>query len=700
MPTYLLEIGTEELPADQVIEAQEKLKSLVSEALTQANVKFEQVETMGTPRRLACLVKGLAPMQSTIKKKIKGPPVKSSFDPSGKPMPAASGFAQKHGLTVDKLGREETGGVEYLIADLTIEGKSSSSVLAEIIPQTIVQLSGQRLMRWGSSELRFSRPIRWLVSLLDKEEVPIKLDTLSSGRITFGNRVLAPGQITISNPDEYVAKLREAKVLVQPVERKEFIEKQVTAAAGSLKGKARQLTGPLVDEVVNILEWPHAVIGTFSDEYLALPDTLIETIMVHHQRYFPVEDSAKKGLLPYFITVANNDRKEAEPVIKQGNERVIKARLADGKFFFFDDQKVKLTARRNELEQLTFQEGLGSYLKKAERIAKAGQWLSKALGLEAKYAVCLERALELCKLDLVCNLVRELPELQGYVGSWYAGNEGEPPEVVAAIASHYAPRSTDDPIPADLVGKFAALIDKLDHLVGLFAIGRRPSGSSDPYALRRNAQGVADILIDGLDGYAINILQLSELLLAEMKPMIGQRKGFDENKILNDLYEFLLLRIKANLQQKEIRREVIDACARSPQVLTDIPDLLARCRCLESLLKDQACFPLLRSAIRIGKILQTDSPEVVDPKLFDNEYETKLWQKFEAEFKAAANKNEYEKAVRTLLPLVSEIDLFFEKVMVNDPDKKKRDNRHGMLNRINKSFAVVGDFTKLSALLP
>lgn len=709
MPTYLLEIGTEELPADQVSEAQERLKSLLSEALTQANVGFARVKTMGTPRRLACLIEEIDPVQRTTRKKVKGPPVKSSFDAQGNPLPSASGFAQKQGVAVTDLLRETTGDVEYLVADLTISGKPVESILSEVVPQTILRLSGDRLMRWGACDLKFSRPIRWIVSILDDKEVHIELEEIKSGRETFGNRVLSPGKFKIAHPQEYVAKLKDARVLVDPQERRAFIEKQVVDAADKLSGVPRRLTGSLLDEVVNILEWPYAIVGEFAPEYLELPDTLIETIMVHHQRYFPVESKGTNGdkkLLPYFITVANNDRKEAEATIKQGNERVIRARLADGKFFFFDDQKVKLADRRESLDQLTFQEGLGSYLKKTDRLLKAGRALSKSLNLEAKHSICLERALELCKLDLVCNLVRELPELQGYVGSWYARREGEPPEVVAAISSHYAPRFTEDQLPADQVGRFAAALDKLDSLVALFALGRRPSGSSDPYALRRLAQGIVDIVMDGLSEYKIDLLNLMTLLIEEVKPLLARKKGFDPEKAYLDLADFLLQRLKVKLQQKGYRREVIDAVCVSVDTLRDLPDAAKRCLSLSKLLESDPSMKLVRAGVRIGNILRSDSPQEINPEIFDNDHEKKLWQKFSKEMDSAwgakiqSGSFDYLAMLNQLSELAPEIDAFFENVMVNDPDTKKRDNRHGILSRINRYFMAVADFSKLQTILP
>ena len=721
MPTYLLEIGTEELPADHVPGLQERLKSYIADAMEKANLPFEAVDVMGTPRRTTCLVRGLAKDQSTVNKKVKGPPVKTSFDDAGKPKPAATGFAQKQGVTVEQLSREEMGGVEYLVADLVIKGKPSGEVLQEIVPELITHLSGERPMRWGDSTLKFSRPIRWLVSLLDKKELPIQLEGIECGRMSFGNRVLAPDAVEIKDPESYVATLRKAKVLVDPAERRQLIEQLVTDAASSLSGKPRRLDGPLLDEVTNILEWPHAIVGEFSDDYLKLPERLIETVMVHHQRYFPVEradDSGSHKLLPHFITVANNDRKEAEATIKLGNERVIKARLADGRFFFFDDQKKKMQDRTEDLDKLTFQEGLGSYLKKTERLLLAAKHLSSALMLEPKYCLCIERAVSLCKLDLVTDLVRELPELQGYVGSWYSAREGESLDVVEAIASHYAPRYQDDPIPSDVTGRFVSVIDKLDNLVGLFALGRRPSGSSDPYALRRQSQGLIDTLMEGLHEYRINVSELMALLMDQIKPALSEqnkpgpanKKGFDPAKALTDLSEFLVQRVRSKLLDKGYSREVIEAVCSSGRVLSDIPDAVTRCRSLHELMSAGGDLNLARAGVRIGKILADDNAGgKVDKSLFEIDAEHELFNTFtqnvqekwaESRFSQNLSYDDYKELLGMLDCLSVPVEKFFEKVMVEDPDQKKRENRRALLGAIYRYFSAVGDFRSLKPLLP
>lgn len=708
MPDYLLEIGTEELPADHVPEAQERLKSLLGDALKKANLSFEDITTLGTPRRTTAIVKGLASVQPTLSKEEKGPKADA---PAG----AAAGFAKKFDLRPEDLVKKEVGGVMYYHASVTIKGKEAPAVLQEIVPRAISQLSGERLMRWGTSEMKFSRPIRWLVSLLDNNVVPLEIEGVKSGRETYGNRVLNPGTVTIEHPSKYVETLRGARVLVDPDERKELIEKQAQASARSVSGTPGRLKGSLLDEVINITEWPHAILGQFEKQYLDLPDTLIETVMVHHQRYFPVERTdgsglGKNKLLPYFIAVSNNDRLEAEPIIKQGNERVLRARLADGRFFYFDDQKTKLSERVEALSQLTFQEGLGSYVDKRDRLVHSARILCDSLNLDARLKVCLERTMELCKLDLVTNLVRELPELQGYVGSWYAEEEGQPPDVVNAIVSHYAPRSTDDNIPPDDVGRYAGLLDKLDNLVGLFALGRRPSGSSDPFALRRQSQGLIDILFDGLPQTAINLNALIDVLLTLLHPALEKKRNYDAKKTMADLRDFLIQRIRMRLQEKGHRREIIEAVMQVHDPLESLPDALLRLQILEELAASDQGLDIIRGGVRIGKILKPDSPEAVDPGEFSLDAEKNLWESFQKEvvgvwestgqFKQPTSEADYKQLTQLLSKLVKHIDLFFVDVMVNDENKKKRDTRHGMLRAINRYYASIADFTQLQPLLP
>lgn len=722
MKNYLLEIGTEELPAGQIEESCTRLEEYFASELQEANLSFSSMKTLSTPRRMTLIIEGLADKQSTTSKKVKGPPLKASFKEDGSPTAQAIGFADKHGLTVDRLDREEIGKDVYLVANLTIEGKPAAAVLTELAPKVILEISGERLMRWGDCELKFIRPIRWIVSLLDSEVVDFTLDGISASNETFGHRILAPGKIAIEKVDEYVEKLRGAKVLASQEEREELIKKQVGEIARSVNGKARQLTGPLLQEVVNITEWPHAVIGKFSEDYLTLPDTLLETVMVHHQRYFPVEKPDAKSttsgnLLPYFITIANNDTAGAASEIRQGNERVLRARLADGKFFYFDDQKTRLSARREKLSQLTYQQGLGSYLDKTERLTNLASKVSDRLKLEPKVSVPLERTAELCKLDLVTNLVGELPELQGFVGAWYAELEGEPPEVVQAIASHYSPRSTFEGIPQDTVGRFVALLDKLDHVTGLFALGKKPSGSSDPFALRRNTQGLVDIVVDGLADYSINLDWLMDELLDSFEAMLGaddgrdkKRKTFSRENTKNELNEFVVQRLKGKLLDRGFGREIVEAVLSACNPLKDMADTVSRCRSIEKLVGSQEGLATIKAGVRIGNILKADSPDELNEDALLEPIEKELWTAFKekveakwkksGQFKAPCNEKEYDEVLKLLQPLSAVVDNFFDDVMVNDPDRAKRDNRHALLKNIDAYYSSIASFPKLQPLLP
>lgn len=708
MPDYLLEIGTEELPAGQINEAQAKLEELMGQALKSNSLSFDSVKAMSTPRRLVVMVKNVQAKQETTTNRVKGPKVGQAFGADGKPTPQATGFAGKYNLTVDQLEKEEVGGVEHIFANVTVVGKPAQAVLQEIAPALVGQLPFERPMCWGSKTMKFSRPIRWIVSLLDEQVVEFQLEGLKAGRITQGHRILSPGEISLKNPGEYAEKLKDAKVLVDPDERRKAIRESVEKRAQELGGEARQLGGSLLDEVVNLNEWPHPVVGEFGKEYLELPDTLIETIMVHHQRYFPIEKKTKNGddnnLLPYFITISNNDRQEAQDFIKQGNERVIRARLADGKFFYFDDQKTPLSDRKESLDQLTFQEGLGSYGEKVERLVMLAGLIVDTLSLDSNVAMCLERTAKLCKLDLVSNLVRELPELQGYVGSWYAKKEGEPPEIVQAIASHYAPRHTDDAMPKDSVGQLISAIDKLDNVVGLFALGKKPSGSSDPYALRRQAQGLIDILLQGLSNKSLSVCLLTERLLDQFEPKLqGSKRGFKRDEIRSEINDFLIQRLKARLLESGKGREITDAVLSIKEPLADVSDVLKRLSLIESLAKTEEGLNLFRVGNRIGRILQGAAGDEVSEALFKEDAEKKLWLKFSREVEDVVSKDKehnYEKPLKLLVKVIPEIDAFFDKVMVNDEDEKVRGNRRAMLNRIYRYFGAVADFPKLQPIIP
>ncbi|MBX9940474.1 MAG: glycine--tRNA ligase subunit beta [Candidatus Obscuribacterales bacterium] len=721
MSNYLLEVGVEELPAGFVPEAMERLGNFLKTELNENHIEFGGITTLATPRRLTAIIKDIAPEQKTTSKRVKGPPLKNSFDESGKPLGSATGFASRNGVKVEELERETVGGIEYLFATVVNQGRPIAQVLPQIIEKVIGQISGERLMRWGNSTMKFSRPLRWFVSLLDDQVVPFNIAGIESGRNSIGHRILKPETVEIKDVDSYEATLEKAFVMVDQNKRREKIVAEVKARASELNGYAMrlELNESLVDEVVYLTEWPKAVVGDLEAEYLALPSMLIETIMVHHQRYFPVsklekvnEEEIDHKLLPHFITISNNDRENAKAKIKQGNERVLRARLADGKFFYFDDAKLNLEDRRENLAKLTYQEGLGSYLDKTERMTRLAGKMAELGVARGAEATDLKRACALLKLDLVTGLVRELPELQGFVGSWYASKSaakasasgqtsaGESPAVVRAIASHYSPRGSHDSIPADTIGQMAGLIDKLDHIVGLFAIGKKPTGSSDPYALRRSAQGLVDILFDGLGDRQVDVEALIKFLLSEYS--LANHSGNGE-AVEREVLDFLEQRLKGKLLDLNYSREVTD-CALSCGALSDIASLKVRLAVLDDLLADPKYQGLIRMGVRVGNILKSDSGDkVIEDKLSEPE-EKALWQAFKEKVKLdegvkLSSKADFQSMLAMLGELSGPVDAFFDKILVNDQDPVKKANRHGILKNIDKWLKRLGDFTKLQSLI-
>lgn len=711
---YLLEIGTEELPAPQIPLLLNQLTESLTQELTTNKLEPKEVKGLSTPRRLVIIVEGLPEKQPTLNQKIKGPKVKSSLDKDGKPNQAAIGFAGKHKIDVSALKQEEHQGEMHFVAEVTIEGKPTSEVLSQMMPGIISQLTGERLMRWGDYNLKFSRPIRWIVSLLNDKVVDFDLENIKAGRQTRGHRILAPGMVSIENVDSYIDTLKSKKVMVCPKEREDAVTAQVMALAGSVSGGARRLSGSLLAEVVHITEWPCAIIGGFDTSYLVLPDRLLETIMVHHQRYFPVEETHSKNgnsdspkskkLLPYFIAVTNNDiskNETAKSAVRQGNERVLKARLADGKFFYFDDQKTKLTERGEALKQLTFQRGLGSYFDKAERLEKAARKIGQEVNLDPGHIEMLCKIMSTCKLDLVTNLVGELPELQGYVGSWYAAEEGLSDEISVAIAEHYAPRSFEDEVAGSLLGRMAAVLDKMDHLVGLFVLGKRPTGSSDPFALRRNAQGLIDTLLAGLelDGKPFNInIEGSAAYWLELYSECNfpATKKIEKEKLLADLNEFLTQRLKARLLDQGTNRLIIDSVL-SGSPLKNVARTKYRATVLEDLLSSDSGMAVARACVRVANILDKKNNFQVDAGTLTETVEKEL---FNAVKELKFSKDGHKENLKLLEGLAPLIDKFFDAVMVNDPDEKKRKNRQAILQLIYKGFENLGDFSKLQPLLP
>lgn len=653
------------------------------------------------------LIKGLPTQQPNREEEIKGPPAQAAFK-DGKPTKAAAGFARKQGVELDALEIRTTDKGDFVFVRQTILGRSTAEILTELALQWILRLEGKRLMRWGDGDLRFSRPICWLVALLDEAVLPITLvnglETIKSDRISQGHRILHPEPVTIPQASDYVTRLRSAFVEVDPDERKAKIQEQVQVSAQSLGGRIA-VYPDLLGEVINLVEWPSPVVGNFDREFLSLPPEVIITVMVTHQRYFPVFQ-VSGDLLPHFITISNGDPAKAE-IIAAGNERVIRARLADGQFFYKADLANSLPSYLPQLEKVTFQENLGSVRAKVERLGKIAGQITQQLQLGEDVGASIQRAALLCKADLVTQMVYEFPELQGIMGQKYARACGEPEAVATAIFEHYLPRGADDQLPQTLAGQVVGLADRLDTLVSIFGLGMLPTGSSDPFALRRAANAV--INITWAAQLPINLHQLLEQIAADF---VAAHPKTKENELLQQLGEFFLQRIRTQLQEERlINYDLVNA------VLGDDPEYASRA--LKDLLDvgDRALFlQKIRGDGTLDKIYETvnrstrlaaqgdfDTQQlipnaVVRPELFQKHSEQALYDalvELVPQTQAAQEQRNYQQLVEALTQIVPTVSSFFdgpESVLVMGSDPQIRTNRLNLLGLVRNHARVLADF--------
>ncbi len=712
MATFLLEVGTEELPASFVSEAIAQWQTKLPAELAENFLQNDGLQFYGTPRRLAVLISGLPERQPDREEEAKGPPAKAAFK-DGKPTKAAEGFATSRGVSVEDLEIRDTGKGEFVFVQQTIPGRATAELLQEMVPGWILGLEGARFMRWGDGDLRFPRPIRWLVTLLDSELLSVTIENGSeicvSDRTSHGHRVLHPEPISFSRADEYVETLRKAYVSVDPAERRETILQQVAKVAKSVKGYA-VVNESLLAEVVDLVEWPTCLIGKFDDEFLALPSQVTITEMESHQRYFSVRPSADSDeLLPYFITVSNGDPAKSA-LITQGNERVIRARLADGKFFFEADCKKPLADYVPQLETVTFEAQLGSVLEKVSRIVKVAERLGDQLQLSTDRKQQAARAAQLCKADLVTQMVGEFPELQGYIGQKYALNSQEPAAVADAIYEHYLPKGAGDSLPQSLIGQVVGIADRLDTLVSIFSIGKLPKGSSDPFALRRAANAIVSIVWDA--GLALNLQQLIAQVVQDFA--VG-RSSVDAAALTTQLNDFFLQRIRTLLQDGQgIDYDLINAAfgtdadyqARS---LTDLLDVRDRAQFLQTIRNDGRLAKVYETVNRAAKLaaqgdLSTeplDPSDSVKPALFEQPSEQAFYdslKKLVPQTQAAQADRDYSKLIAGLEQAAPTVANFFDgdssvMVMAENPDIRK--NRLALLGLLRNHARVLADFSEI-----
>ncbi len=712
MATFLLEVGTEELPASFVSEAIAQWKTKIPAELKEQFLDTGSLEFYGTPRRLAVLINGLPERQSDREEEAKGPPAKAAFK-NGEPTKAATGFAASRGVSVDQLEVRDTDKGEFVFVNQKIPGRETAELLQEMVPEWVLGLEGNRFMRWGDGDLRFPRPIRSLVMLLDDRLLPLTLENGSevceSDRITPGHRVLHPTNVSLDHAQDYVEALKKAYVSVDPAERKATILEQVAAVASSVNGHA-VVNEDLLAEVVDLVEWPTAIIGKFDEEFLALPAKVTITEMESHQRYFPVSPSAESNeLLPYFITVSNGDPAKSA-LITQGNERVIRARLADGKFFFDADQKQPLADYLPQLETVTFEAQLGSVREKVSRIEQVTQLLSDQLGLSAEQTQHAVRAAQLCKADLVTQMVGEFPELQGYIGQKYAANSGEPQPVADAIYEHYLPKGAGDSLPQTLIGQVVGIADRLDTLVSIFSIGKLPKGSSDPFALRRSANAIVNVVWDaGLP------LKLQTVLTHVVEAFAADRDAVNAAELIGLLKDFFDQRVRTLLQDGlGIDYDLVNAvfgqdAAYQERALTDLLDVRDRATFLQSIRDDGRLATIYETVNRAAKLaaqgdLATDVLDpsgVVDPNLFEQPSEQAFYDSLQTllpQTQAAQAERDYSKLITGLEQAAPTVANFFDgetSVMVMAEDAAVRENRLNLLGLLRNHARVLADFGEI-----
>jgi glycyl-tRNA synthetase beta chain len=707
MANFLLEVGTEELPADFVSSAIAQWQTKIPQSLSAQFLNPATVDCYGTPRRLAVSIAGISDRQADREEEIKGPPVTAAFK-DDRPTKVAEGFARKQGVSLEELKIRNTNKGEFVFIQKQIAGRQTTEILPELCLQWIAGLEGKRFMRWGDGDIRFPRPIRWLVALWNSEVLPLELingsESIQSDRTSRGHRVLHPEAIAIPQATDYVEIMRTASVEVDPKVRKAKIEADILAEAKSIGGKA-EIFPDLLAEVVDLVEYPTAVTGKFAAEFLTLPTEVITTVMVSHQRYFPVHQQENGALLPNFITIANGDPQKKD-IIAEGNGRVIRARLADAQFFYQADCDEHLDTYLPQLENVTFQEDLGSMRDKVDRIIDTAKIIAEQLNADESQQNEIESTALLCKADLVTQMVYEFPELQGVMGEKYAVVSGESPTVAKGIFEHYLPRGADDIMPNTLNGQVVGLADRLDTLVGIFGLGMIPTGSSDPFALRRAANGIVNITWSA--DLPLNLNQLLEQGAADFVSAHSDRQS-----PLTALQEFFLQRIRTLLQdERQVDYDLVNA------VVGD-NDLEYAQKALENLLdvRDRALFlQSTRDNGKLNEIYETinrsarlaskgdlntqalDPQGLINPELFAESSEPEFYQALVdllPQTKAAQQQRNYRSLIDGLAKIAPIVRNFFDGdnsvlVMADNPDVKR--NRLNLLGLLRNHARILADF--------
>lgn len=687
--TLAFEIGTEELPAFDLHAATLQLSDLAKDALKAARIPFETVEIFSTPRRLIVMVQGLPEFTEASTEVFRGPAAKIAFDAEGNPTKAALGFARGKGVDASALERRDENGVEYVYAVKETPALAVKDLLPGILENLITGISWPKSQRWGSRTEQFSRPVRWLLALLDEEVLPVEFAGLCAGNTTRGHRFLAGKEQIVPTASQLIDVLRHAYVVPSEAEREESIRAQV-AAIEEKTGLHAELPAKTLAEVINLAEYPTVMVGEFDESFLAVPKEITVDAMLVHQRYFPLFGA--DGSLTNKFLVTSNGNPEFEANIIDGNQRVVAARLYDAKFFYDEDLKRPLESYVDGLDEVVFQESLGTMKAKTDRMVKLAQHLSADAALPEEDARDAARAALLCKADLVTGAVVEFTSVQGIMGSYYAAAAGETPQVAQAIADHYRPRFSGDDLPESTVGKVVAMADKLDTICGLFAVGQAPTGSSDPFALRRAAIGIVAMLEAGLP------VSLEKAIEAALVTYSEGGLAFDKEAVRSEVTDFFITRTKVMLRDSGIEADTIDAVLAAGVV--EPSEIIARARALESARAEEPeTFDDLATAYaRANNLRDAEAGTDFDEGMLSEVEHALTCAVIQAEGRIARalEANDYNAALKELASLRKPVDLFFERIMVMDEDLKVRANRMKILNRFVAVFKDVADFGKMA----
>lgn len=690
MKTLLLEIGVEEMPARFIPSAMDQLASNGLNSLMSARLEPGTVNVSATPRRLALRIDDIPDNQPDQIREVKGPPVKAAFDADGNPTRAAEGFAKGQGVPLAALYTKVAEGGEYVFARVEDKGRPAMDVLKQVLPELIVSLSFPKAMRWANLDLRWARPIRWIVALLGPDIIEFEFAGLRSGRNTYGLRFLHPDPIAIPDPSQHAALLRSAEVILDQQERRKRIHDLVLEAAAAEGGRVDESDEELFEEVTNINEFPSVVVGRFDRRYLELPPEAVITPMRHHQRYFPVYGNDGR-LLPLFITIRNG-RPDEKGYVRRGNEKVLAARLADASFFYEEDRKIRLEDRLPRLETLVFQEKLGTMRERVERLAVLAPSICESLGGTPEDCTAAARAAQLSKSDLVSSMVFEFPELQGIMGSYYALADGESPEVARAIDEQYRPRHAGGELPETPAGCALALADKLDALAGFFGVGLVPSGSQDPFALRRAALGAIAILRSSRR--SINLEQLAAKAYSMFTETAALRN--DQATTVGMLNEFFRARMRVALVDEGLRYDLVDAALGAGEL--DPFTLVQMATALQALSGTPEFGEALGAFTRAANLAAKAETDRVDPGALPEEADRVLLEacrKAETELNRAVERGDIPGAVAALAALKTPVDTFFGQVLVMAADENVRRSRLAMLKAIVGLFNRLADWSKI-----